>query len=237
MENQRLKLPLDDNIVFNLADLDDLLETLLGENGCPWDKEQTFETLKKYLIEECYEAAEAIDNNDMENMCEEIGDVLFQLMFISKLASYNSSFTMENVIDGVCRKMVSRHTHIFADEKVTDAESVEVIWENNKKKEKKHKTLYNKLQAVPAGMPALMKAEKIMAKTMDKDISKDENIDAIIDQLNKMKGSAEIANMENIGNLLLAVSVFSTQMQINAEFALTNALKTYINKFENIENY
>ena len=235
MENQRLKLPLDENISFGLGDLEDLLRVLLGENGCPWDKEQTLSSLRKYLLEECYEAADAIDSGDMDNLCEELGDVLFQLMFISKLTENNGGFTMDDVIDGVCRKMISRHTHIFGDEKTTDAKGVEAIWERNKKREKNYKTLYNKLNAIPISMPALMRAEKIFDKTGSA-ANKDELIDQAERYLNKLRDNDSM-DMEYIGNLLLTVSNISLQMQINAEFALTNALKTYINKFENIENY
>jgi len=236
LENQKLKLPLDENIRFGLSDLDDLLGILLGEGGCPWDKEQTLESLKKYLLEECYEAAEAIENNDMGNLCEELGDVLFQLVFISRLAE-NNSFSMGDVIDRVCRKMVSRHTHIFGDETITDSKAVEAVWEKNKKKEKEYKSLYDKLNSIPVGMPALMRAEKVLGKAQEKNADRDECINQAINYLESIRNGNNETNMEDIGNLLLSVTNISLQMQINAEFALTNALKTYINKFENIEDY
>ena len=234
MDKYRLKLPLDENICFNFGDLSNLLEILLGENGCPWDKEQTLESLRKYLLEECYEAVDAIDHRDMDNLCEELGDVLFQVMFISKLAQKDNGFSVENVIDRVCRKMISRHTHIFGDEKVADSKDVEDLWEINKKKEKEYKSFYDKLQSIPESMPALMRAGKVMGKIKDENLNEAELINKAIEYLCKLRNNSNNTKVEDIGNLLLIICNISEQMQINAEFALTNALKTYINKFENI---
>jgi uncharacterized protein YabN with tetrapyrrole methylase and pyrophosphatase domain len=112
--------------------LNEILETLLGENGCPWDRAQTHESLAPCLLEEAQEAADAIANGDMANLCEELGDVLLQVVFHAKLAQRAQIFTLDDVINGLCEKLISRHTHVFGGEKAVSAEEAMAIWEKNK---------------------------------------------------------------------------------------------------------
>ena len=119
-----------------LDNLMKLMDKLLSEDGCPWDKSQTHESLKKHLNEECDEAIEAINNGNMTALCEELGDVLLQVVFHAKLAEMAGVFTMDDIIIGVIDKLVSRHTHIFGNDKAITAEDVEKIWAANKKKER-----------------------------------------------------------------------------------------------------
>ena len=117
-----------------------LIDTLLGENGCPWDKKQTHASLRSYIVEEANEAAEAIDAGDFNGLCEELGDVLFQVAFHAKLAERSQLFDMDDIIQGVMEKMVSRHSHIFGSDSAESAEEVERLWRANKIKEKERKT-------------------------------------------------------------------------------------------------
>lgn len=124
------------NKKYNMTDLNNVMESLLAENGCPWDKVQTHETLKNYLIEESYEVVEAIDNKDSENLCEELGDVLFQIIFHSKLAERENKFDFSDVVNNVTAKMIYRHPHVFANESADTPQDVSKSWEALKKKKK-----------------------------------------------------------------------------------------------------
>lgn len=109
---------------------------LRSEQGCPWDREQTFESLKKCISDECQEVLEAVDKQDMENLCEELGDVLFQVLIYSQIASEKGLFTLDDVVDGVCEKMVRRHPHVFGDAVVHSTEEGLALWNEIKKQEK-----------------------------------------------------------------------------------------------------
>ena len=113
-----------------------IMDKLLAPDGCPWDKEQTHESLRPYLLEECNEAIEAIDNKDMPALCEELGDVLLQVVFHAKLAQKAGAFTMDDVVQGIADKLVSRHSHIFGEDTAKTAEEVKLLWEINKQKER-----------------------------------------------------------------------------------------------------
>ena len=116
--------------------LTDVMEMLLGENGCPWDKEQTHQSLRKNLLEETYEVIEAIDCDDMMHLKEELGDVLLQVVFHAALAEREGAFNLHDVVDAITEKMIRRHPHIFADVQAENAEAVLANWEEIKKKEK-----------------------------------------------------------------------------------------------------
>ncbi len=120
-------------------DLVHIIEELRSEHGCPWDKEQTHESLKVCLANESQEVYDAIDNQDMDNLCEELGDVLLQVMLHSQIAKEEGAFTIEDVVDGVCRKMIRRHPHVFGDVKVNSVEEGLALWNAIKKQEKAEK--------------------------------------------------------------------------------------------------
>ena len=112
---------------------------LRSENGCPWDREQTFESLKKCVLDESQEVIQAVDNKDMENLCEELGDVLLQVLMYSQIAAEKGLFTLDDVVDGICEKMIRRHPHVFGDAKVNSVEEGLVLWDEIKKQEKAKK--------------------------------------------------------------------------------------------------
>jgi len=119
----------------SLKKLLEIMDRLLGEGGCPWDREQTHESLKPNLEEECREALEAIDSGDPKALCEELGDVLLQVVFHAKLAEKAGTFCLDDVIRAISDKLVRRHTHIFSDDKATTPEEALRLWNENKKKE------------------------------------------------------------------------------------------------------
>ena len=133
--------------MYTFKDLVEITAKLRAEDGCPWDREQTFESLRKYMREEAEEAVQAVDNEDMENLCEELGDVLFQVMLNSQIAKEKGLFSVDDVIGGICEKMVRRHPWVFGGEKINSAEEGEALWARIKMQEKGQKTLTNHSKA------------------------------------------------------------------------------------------
>lgn len=125
-----------ENKMYTFQDLIDIIAKLRSEEGCPWDREQTYESLKKCLADETQEVMEAVDNHDMGNLCEELGDVLFLVMFNSQIAREEGAFTLDDVIDGICRKMIRRHPHVFGNVKVDSPEEALALWKAVKVQEK-----------------------------------------------------------------------------------------------------
>ncbi len=138
----------------------DIADRLLGPEGCPWDREQTFFTLQPYLLEETHELIEAIDVEDASKICEELGDVLYALVFIAKLGENQGTFTLARSIDLVAEKLIRRHPHIFGDQKISSPEEVATQWEAIKKREGKKSPIDN----IPPTLPALSRAQKIIHK-------------------------------------------------------------------------
>ncbi|MCI8888370.1 MAG: MazG family protein [Hungatella sp.] len=122
--------------MYSFQDLTDIIAKLRSEEGCPWDREQTFESLKKCLADEAQEVYDAVDNQDMDNLCEELGDVLLQIMLNSQIAREKGAFTIDDVIDGLCRKMIRRHPHVFGGVKVNSVEEGLALWNAIKAQEK-----------------------------------------------------------------------------------------------------
>jgi tetrapyrrole methylase family protein/MazG family protein len=226
----------------NLAHLDHVINTLLSENGCPWDKKQTHKTLKRYLIEECYEVVHAIDNDDDSGLCEELGDVLFQLLFHAKLKEREGKFDINDVIDSVKDKMIYRHPHVFSDVSVKDTDEVLQNWDKIKQIEKDYKSNTEILRSVPEALPALMRAEKVINKAHklnDEFIDIDEvlrNTRDIICKLTEGQSHIPVCSLEEFGQLFFDLVTISTKFEINPEFALTNATEKFINRFEQSEN-
>ncbi len=149
---------------YTLKDLFDILTALRGENGCPWDKVQTHETLKKCLIEEAYEAIDAYDSGNDILFANELGDVLLQVAFHAQLAEERNAFNFERVLYELCTKLITRHTHVFGDVEAADPEAALANWEKNKSKEYENESCYKILSDVPHHLPALMRAEKVQKK-------------------------------------------------------------------------
>ena len=122
--------------MYSFEDLRKIIAKLRSKEGCPWDREQTYESLKKCLAEETEEVYQAVDNHDMENLCEELGDVLLMVMLNSQIAEEEESFTIDDVIDGLCQKMIRRHPHVFGDKKVSSVEEGLALWDAIKAQEK-----------------------------------------------------------------------------------------------------
>ena len=147
---------------FTTDDLRTILKILRCENGCPWDREQTHKTITKDLLEEAYEVVEAIEAESDEMLCEEIGDLLLQVVFHTTIAEEEKAFTYGDAVNGICRKMIERHPHVFGSVVAETSEKVLTNWEKIKAETKKQETLYDRLAAVPVTFPALMRAQKLI---------------------------------------------------------------------------
>lgn len=125
--------------MYTFEDLKNIVGELRSDHGCSWDRAQTHESMKKHLVEECGEVLEAIDNQDTENLCEELGDVLFQVMIHSQIEKELENFTIDDVVDGICRKMVRRHPHVFGSEEMRKMGGNENLWQEMKKLEREQR--------------------------------------------------------------------------------------------------
>lgn len=217
-----------------------IIRQLLGENGCPRDRAQTHESLRPCMLEESYEVLDAINNKDTDNLKEELGDVLLQVVMHSLIAENNGEFTLDDTINGISDKMINRHPHVFGNEKADTAEGLVPKWEEIKKREKGQTTLSEISRGVAKALPALVRAQKIMKKTLPpNEWVFDASLEVCEDSLKKIK---ELKNGNNqnidtlIGIFLVAFLNISNFFQINAEFSLTNAVETYITKLEEFEN-
>jgi len=212
-------------MLFN--DFLDLMDTLLGEDGCPWDKEQTHESLRPYLLEECYETIEAINNADMASLCEELGDMLLQVVFHAKLAERAGAFTIKDVIAQVSDKLVSRHTHVFGTDKAVSTQDVIKVWEANKQKESNLGPT-GAMRAVPKAMPALTRAAKVLKRSGVGNPATAQLYADINTSLISLRATKD-EHFETFGKLMLQIVSLSAILEINAEFSLTNAVEGFIN--------
>lgn len=227
---------------YTFEDLLEIMRILRSENGCPWDREQTHDSLKKYLIEEAYEVLEAIDSGEKAKMCEELGDLLLQVVFHSQIAFENNSFSMDDVIDAICKKLIIRHTHVFGDDNATTADDVMVFWEANKKKEKNFKTQTEVLKSVPANLPALMRSYKVQQKAADVGFDWDDIKDAIlklyeeIAELQEVYKSKDVEIItDEVGDVLFSIVNVCRFLKIQPEIALSKTTDKFIKRFEFIE--
>ncbi len=151
---------------YDVSDLRQIVKLLRGEGGCPWDREQTHESIRREFIEEVYEAVEAIDEKSPEHLREELGDVLLQVVFHADMEEDAGRFDLDGVADGVCKKLILRHPHVFGDVTVADSAQVLQNWDQIKRAEKHRDTLAADLDSVAKSLPALWRAEKIQKKAI-----------------------------------------------------------------------
>jgi tetrapyrrole methylase family protein / MazG family protein len=226
----------------NFSQLVELMAQLRGPDGCPWDREQTPASLKPFLIEECYEVIEALDEGAPDKVKEELGDLLFQIIFHARIAEEQGAFTITDVINTIVEKMVRRHPHVFGEEKVSTAGEVLANWEEIKKKEKTHRERTSVLDGVPQGMPALLRAHGIQKRAsrvgfdwnkLDEALPKlDEEIAEFKESL-KSKDAAAIE--EELGDIFFMLVNISRFLEINPEDALRKTISKFIHRFRYIE--
>ena len=219
---------------YNFEDLCLIMEILRGEGGCPWDAEQTHESIRKNFIEETYEVLEAIDNKDPILLREELGDVLLQVVFHTQMENEAGNFNIDDVANDVCAKLVHRHPHIFGDVVASTADEVLSNWESIKNVEKSRETMYDKLSSVPPMTPALMRASKVAKKSGEfKEKSNDDIILEIESYLDKIKNNDEKISSENMGEILFLLGALSSKSDIDAEESLFKKTNSFVEKYRN----
>jgi tetrapyrrole methylase family protein/MazG family protein len=219
----------------------DIIRKLRSKEGCPWDREQTHESLKSCLLEECYETIEAINNRDNENLCEELGDILLQVALHSVIAEETKEFNVEDVITAETEKMIRRHPHVFGDAIVSDSAGVLKNWDEIKKKEKKANNIAEEILEVPKALPANIRAEKIQKKASKSGMDfagYEEALKKVHEELQELSESIEIGDkskiFEEFGDAMFSMINLSRFLQLNAENSLTNATNKFINRFVDV---
>ena len=219
-----------------------IMEILRSENGCPWDREQNHKTIRNNLLEETYEAVEGIDKEDSEILKEELGDVLLQVVFHARIAQEENDFDIDDVADGVCKKLILRHPHIFGDVKADTSEQVLKNWDEIKKTEKHQKSASDTLRSVSAAMPSLMRAGKISAKAAKVGFTYPDTQSALLkadeeyDELKQALASGEKEKIEEeFGDLLFAIANAARLAGVNPEEALFRANEKFIERFDRTE--
>jgi len=219
-----------DTYVFD--DLVRIMSILRSENGCPWDREQDHRSIRNDFIEETYEAIEAIDNNDKEALQEELGDVLLQVVFHAEIAASEKDFNIDDVADGICKKLIYRHPHVFGDVKVENSSQVLDNWADLKKIEKHQQTPKDELEAVAKSLPSLIKGQKLIKRaeksglsSPDKDVSV-KKIAEISAALSVENGSEEKKKL--MGELLMHVCALGRCTKTDCEESLYEACERFI---------
>lgn len=221
----------------------DILARLRAPGGCPWDREQTHESIKRNLIEETYEAVDAIDSGDPHELCEELGDVLMQVVFHAEMAKETGAFDICDVINGISDKLIRRHPHVFADATVECADEVVDRWEKIKAGEKGYEHRTSILDGVPKTLPALARAMEI-SKRAAKAGFEWPNLDAVVDKLDEevhelkqelAQGDRKRA-AEEIGDLLFTVVNIARWMKVDPEDSLRVMTKRFAARFRQIED-
>ena len=227
---------------YNINDLVEIMRLLRAPGGCPWDAEQTHESIKKNLIEETYEVVEAINKKDNELLCEELGDLLMQVVFHACMESEKDVFDFDDVCNGVCQKLVERHPHVFGETKISGVEDVLTNWDDIKRKSKGQKTTTQSMLSVPRELPALMRATKLQKKAADvgfdwNDVSGAlDKLQEEIDELRQAVENKDSQNMnEELGDVLFSAVNVSRFIKSDAEEALTAASDKFLARFTTVE--
>jgi tetrapyrrole methylase family protein / MazG family protein len=224
------------------ARLVEIMARLRGPEGCPWDREQTHASIKPYLIEETYEVVEAIEREDDEDLCSELGDLLLQVVFHAQMASEAGRFTIADVVQAIHDKLVRRHPHVFGDAAVRNSIDVVHNWSRIKAEERRHTDDRSAIAGVPRAMPALLRAHRLGEKAAG--VGFDWNdacgvLDKVREELGELeaaiesgeKGSAEA----ELGDLLYALTSLARHLRINPEDALDRAGDRFSSRFRRME--
>lgn len=229
-----------------------VIEELRSEHGCPWDREQTHASLKQCMLEEAYEVIDGIneyeETGDYKNLREELGDVLLQVVLHAQIAKEENHFSMEEIVDEICEKMIRRHPHVFGDASAENSKESLVLWEDIKKQEKKEETLADTLHRVAKAFPANIRAEKVQKKaaksgfefeSMEQVLGKVKEelreLEEVIEKNKSLNPPQKERLEEEFGDLMFSMINLSRFLGLNAENSLTNATNKFINRCVGIE--
>ena len=226
-----------------LYKLKEIASILRSKNGCAWDREQTSKTLRPYLIEETYEVYDAIENEDIDELKEELGDLLYQVYAHSQIHSESDTFDIDDVAEGITEKLIRRHPHVFDGVNLATSDEISDRWEKIKKEEKSHRESI--LEGVPKNLPALLKAYRVQQKVSrygfdwekidDAVVKLDEEINELKDVINSHKKINEDELIEESGDVLFSIVNILRFLKINPEEALSKTITKFITRFKYIE--
>lgn len=229
----------DDKSTIKLQELTNLIQRLRAPDGCPWDRQQKKEDIGKYVLDEAYEVVDSLSQENPQALKEELGDLLFQILFLTEMATESKLFTLSDVMDGVRKKMIRRHPHVFGDTKVNSVKEVKENWQKIKKTEHGHdQDVKNIFGNVPLSMPALKWAQKItsIAATYGFDWpTMQDVIKKLKEEIKELNSAAKNLNHseaeEELGDVLFTVVNLSRFLSVDAETALTGATRKFIRRF------
>jgi MazG family protein len=206
--------------------------------GCPWDLEQSFATIAPYTIEEAYEVADAIGRGSRADLCEELGDLLLQVVYHAQLAAEEGSFTFDDVVEAICRKMVRRHPHVFGDETARSAKLAKGFWEDMKARERSGLPPGSRLDGVPVALPALTRALKLQDKAAKAGFdwpSIADVYDKATEEIAEFRAAPPDKKAEEFGDLLFVLANVARHLEIDPEDALRGANAKFVRRFAHIE--
>lgn len=228
---------------YGYEDLLEITRILRGENGCPWDREQDHMSIRKNFVEEVYEAIEAIETGDDTLLTEELGDVLFQVVFHAQMASEQDRFAMAEVIDGICKKLIQRHPHVFGEITVADSGEVLKNWDAIKMETKEQKSQTEAMRSISTFLPALMRACKIQQKAAKVGFDWDgigpvyEKVEEEFAEVKEAAGQFDADHLEEeVGDMLFAVVNMARFLGVDPELSLNKTCEKFIKRFNYIEN-
>jgi tetrapyrrole methylase family protein/MazG family protein len=221
----------------NFEYLKDIIAHLRSPDGCPWDRAQTHASLKGSMLEECYETMEAIDSGQPEKLCEELGDLLLQIMLHSQIADEAGQFKVEDVIRGITEKLIRRHPHVFGETKVSTAQEVSINWEQLKNKERPGKSI---LEGLPKGMPALSYSQAMQRRVarVGFDWEKtDDILDKLVEEVAEFKNAKDQQErVSEFGDLLFVMVNMARRLDIEPELALQQTNQRFARRFNYMED-
>lgn len=228
---------------YGFDDLVAIMELLRAPGGCPWDREQTHKSIRNNFIEETYEAIEAIDTDNPELLREELGDVLLQVVFHARISQEDGVFSINDVTDEICKKLIVRHPHVFGDVIADDSEQVLKNWDEIKKSRKHQTTQKQVMDSISTALPALIRAEKIGSKAAKVGFdfpdaqSALEKLKEELDEVEEAIGEKDAEHIkEEIGDVLLSVVNLARKVGVNSEEALYNANAKFVDRFGKVES-
>ena len=226
---------------YDVYDLRKLMKLLRGPDGCPWDAEQTHESIRRNLLEEAYEAAEAIDEGNTENLIEELGDVLMQVLFHAEIAEEAGRFDLNDVSDATCRKLIRRHPHVFGNVRARDGAESLVFWEDIKRAEKLQDKQSDAMLSVAKTLPALWRAEKIQKKAAKVGFDWPKYtgaMDALKEEIGELEGAISSGGgiEEELGDILFSAVNVARFFGVDPEAALGKSCDKFIERFGRLEN-
>lgn len=227
---------------YGIEDLREIMRVLRSESGCPWDREQTHASIRKDFIEETYEAIEAIDQNDPAMLREELGDVLLQIVFHTQMEEEAGTFSFDDVVDEICKKLIIRHPHVFGDAQVSDVSDVLDQWTRIKQETKGQTTASETLDAVPKQLPALMRAQKVQGRAKKAGFDYPDvtmAFDDLKSEVTELSAAMDAQDADNIkeelGDVLFAAVNVARLCGEDAEEALTGSCNKFIDRFKHVE--